>query len=78
MYCFLLQTSMFQLSSALTIGLHTNPTNPTNVSMDPLEASEVDCVPRYILEHILSKLTSKKKPKQNKTKTKTKSLQTSG
>jgi hypothetical protein len=43
----------FQLSSALTIGLHTNPTNPTNVSMDPLEASEVDCVPRYILEQIL-------------------------
>ena len=39
---------MFQLSSALTIGLHTKPTNPTNVSMDPLEASEVDCVPRYI------------------------------
>ena len=48
MHCFLLQTFMFQLSSALTIGLHTNLANPTNGSLDPLEASEVDCVPRYI------------------------------
>ena len=48
MYCFLLQIFMFQLSSALTTGLHTNPASTTNVSLDTFEASEVHCAPRYM------------------------------
>jgi hypothetical protein len=48
MYCFLLQIFMFQLSSALTPRLYTNPASTTNASLDPFEASEVHYSLRYI------------------------------
>jgi hypothetical protein len=39
---------MFQLSSALTPRLYTNPASTTNASLDPFEASEVHYSLRYI------------------------------
>jgi hypothetical protein len=37
MHWFLLQISMFELSSASISELHTNPAIPSNPSLDPLE-----------------------------------------
>jgi hypothetical protein len=48
MYYFLLHIFMFQLSSALTPRVHTNPSSTTNSSLDLFEASEVHYSPRYI------------------------------
>ena len=48
MYCFLLQIFMFQLSSASTPKLHTNPAIPSNASLDPLETSIAHGATPYI------------------------------
>ena len=42
---------MFQLSSASTLGLHTNPASTTDAIQDTFEASNVHCVPRYIFKY---------------------------
>ena len=44
---------MFQLSSAPTFGLHTNPVSTTNAIQDPVETFEIRCIEtRGVVGHL--------------------------
>ena len=52
MYCFLLHIFMFQLSSALTPRLHTNPASTINASLNPFEASMFHYSLHFLIDFI--------------------------